>query len=306
VQRHFGGPDRNGILIRLDPKGKVVYSTFLGGSSNDEPTSLAVADDGSVYVGGVTRSADFPGSGAVKVGHGGQADGFLARLRPGDPNSLQTVILGGSGVEHLSGITLDHSGNIFVTGSTRSSDFPVKNAVQSRLAGVIDAFLMKLRVSDWGLVFSTFLGGSKIDGADQVAVDARGNPIIKGLTESADFPSTVSAFQPRLRGSVDVFVTKMSADGSRTMWSTFYGGSKANSDQFLGGGLEMDTSGRVWFTGMSNSLDLPMRNPAEPGYGGGDFDGFVAALSSDGGEAVLWQLFRRERPRHFGRADGAR
>lgn len=100
VQRRFGGPERDGILIKLDPKGKIVYSTFLGGSGNDEATTMAVADDGTVYVGGITRSPDFPGSRVAKFGSGGQADGFIARLRPGDPDSLQTVIVGGSGVEH--------------------------------------------------------------------------------------------------------------------------------------------------------------------------------------------------------------
>jgi hypothetical protein len=123
VQRHFGGPERDGILIELNPKGKIVYSTFLGGSSNDEPTTMAVAEDGTVYVGGVTRSADFPGSRKAKFGPLGQADGFIARLRPGDPNSLQTILLGGSSVEHLSGLALDRSGNIFICGSTRSADF---------------------------------------------------------------------------------------------------------------------------------------------------------------------------------------
>ncbi len=292
VQRRFGGPDRDGILIKLDPKGKLVYSTFLGGSNNDEPTTMAVAEDGTVYAAGVTRSADFPGQRLAKFGPGGQADGFIARLRPGDPNSLQTVILGGSGVDHLSGIALDHSGNIFISGSTRSTDFPMRNAAQPQFAGgLTDAFLMKLHIADWNLLFSTFLGGSKIDGADEVAVDRSGNPVVKGLTESADFPSSPLAFQPRLRGSVDAFVTKFSADGKRRLWSTFYGGSRANSDQFLGGSLEIDDTGRIWFTGMTDSADLPLRNPSQAAYGGGDFDGFLAALSPDGAKLCSGSYF---------------
>jgi hypothetical protein len=77
-------------------------------------------------------------------------------------------------------------------------------------------------------------------------------------------------------------VTKLRSDGSGVLWSTYYGGSKANSDQFSGGSLELDEAGRVWFTGMTNSPDLPTRNPSQAAYGGGDFDGFLAALSSDG------------------------
>ena len=123
VQRRFGGPERDGILVKLDPKGKIVYSTYLGGSRNDEPTAMAVDGDGTVYIGGITRSADFPGSRVAKFGPGGQADGFVARLRPGDPNSLQTVVIGGSGIDHLSGLALDGGSNIFVCGATQSADF---------------------------------------------------------------------------------------------------------------------------------------------------------------------------------------
>jgi Beta-propeller repeat len=282
VQRQFGGPRRDVVVLKLDASGKIVYSTFLGGTKNDEPTSMAVADDGTVYVGGVTMSSDFPGLRVGQFGPGGSPDGFVARLRPGDPKSLQTLLIGGAGREQVTGLALDKSGNLFVAGSTTSGDFPVKNGWQPRLSGEADAFLAKLRISDWQLLFSTYLGGSKMDVAYGLSLDSSGNPIVSGVTESGDFPSTKSAFQPRLRGSVDAFVTKLSADGSRMLWSTYYGGSRANSDQFLGGSLLVDEAGRVWFTGMTNSPDLPTRNPSQAAYGGGDFDGFLAALSSDG------------------------
>ena len=282
VQRRFGGPDRDGFLLKLDAEGKIVYSTLLGGSKNDETTSLAVGEDGAVFVGGVTMSADFPGRRAAQFGPGGRPDGFVVRLRPGDPNSLQTILLGGKNVEQVTGLAIDNSGNLFASGYTASSDFPLKNPVQPRFGGEVDAFLVKLRISDWNLLFSTYLGGSRMDGAYAVSLDSSGNPIVSGVTESADFPSTPSAFQPRRRGSVDAFVTKLSGDGSRILWSTYYGGSKANSDQFLGGSLAVDEGGRVWLTGMTNSPDLPTRNPSQASYGGGDFDGFLAAFSSDG------------------------
>jgi hypothetical protein len=237
VQRRFGGPERDVFLLKLDSKGKIVYSTLLGGSKNDEATGLAVAEDGTVLVGGVTMSADFPGSRAAQFEPGDQPDGFIARLRPGEPNSLQTVLLGGKNVDHITSLALDNSGNLFASGYTSSSDFPLKNPLQPRFGGEVDAFLVKLRISDWNLLFSTYLGGSKMDGAYAVSLDSSGNPIVSGVTESADFPATPSAFQPRRRGSVDAFVTKLSGDGSRILWSTFYGGSKANSDQYEGGSL---------------------------------------------------------------------
>ena len=139
-----------------------------------------------------------------------------------------------------------------------------------------------MRTSDSKLLFSTYLGGSKINGAYSVALDSAGNPIVSGVTDSADFATTHSAFQPRRRGSTDASVTKLSAAGSRIVWFTYYGGSRSNSDQYLGGGLAVDKVGRVWFTGMTNSADLPTRNASQASFGGGDFDGFLAAFSPDG------------------------
>jgi len=269
------------FVLKLDSNGKIVYSTLLGGAKNDEATGLAVADDGTVYVGGATWSADFPGV-LAEFGPGGPPDGFISRFRPGDPKSLQTVLLGGKGVDHIASLALDRFGDLFATGYTASSDFPVKNGLQTKLRGDLDAFLAKLRVSDWSLLFSTYLGGSKTDGAYAVAVDSAGNPIVSGVTNSEDSVATQQAFQRRRRGTVDAFVTKFDRDGGRVLWSTFYGGSKENADQFEGGDVAVDKAGHVWLTGMTNSSDLPTRNPYQASYGGGDFDGFIASFSSDG------------------------
>jgi hypothetical protein len=112
VQRRFGGPDRDVFLLKLDPKGKIVYSTLLGGSKNDEATGLAVTDGGVAYVGGVTMSPDFPGTRVAQFGPRGQPDAFIARVRPGDPHSFETVLLGGKDVDHIASLVLDHSGNL--------------------------------------------------------------------------------------------------------------------------------------------------------------------------------------------------
>ena len=277
VQRNFGGPRRDVFILKLDGNGKIVYSTLLGGTKNDEPSGFAVADDGTVYVSGVTMSSDFPGVRA-RYGPGGSPDGFIARLRPGDPASLQTVLVGGKGREQVTSLALDRSGNLFAAGYTFSDDFPVKQALQPRLAGEGDGFLLKLRLSDWSLLFSTYLGGSKLDAVSGVAVDAAGNPVVNGVTASEDLATTKGAFQPKRRGSVDAFVTKLDRDGKRFLWSTYYGGSKENADQYEGGSLAIDPQGRVWFDGATSSPDLPLRHPDQATYGGGDFDGFLAAL----------------------------
>jgi hypothetical protein len=127
------------------------------------------------------------------------------------------------------------------------------------------------------------LGGSEIDAAYSVAVDSAGNPIVSGVTGSEDFVTTSSqAIQRRRRGTVDAFVTKVDRDGRSALWSTYCGGSKENSDQYAGGSIVVDEAGRVWLDSTTNSPGLPTRNPCQASYGGGDFDGFIAAFPSSG------------------------
>ena len=282
VQRKFGGPRRDAFVLKLDTNGKIVYSTLLGGSKNDEATAFALADDGTVYVGGATWSDDFPGVRAGRFGPGGLPDGFIARLRPGDSASLQTVRIGGKGRNPIASLALDRTGNLFAAGYTNATDFPLKNAIQANFGGDLDAYLTKWRVSDWSLLFSTYLGGSKLDVANTVAVDSAGNPIVSGTTASDDFVTTPGAYQRQRRGNYDAFVTKLDRDGVRVIWSTHYGGSTESPQPYDNGGMAIDERGRIWLTGMTAASDLPTRNAFQESYGGGDLDGFLAALSPDG------------------------
>jgi hypothetical protein len=291
VQRRFGGPDRDLFLLKLDQNGKIVYSTLLGGAKNDEARGFAVDADGWVYIGGVTMSADFPGVRRERFGAGGQQDAFVARVRPGDPKSLEAVLIGGKGAEQITSLVLDGAGDVVAAGYTGSADFPVKGGFRSKLGGELDAFLLKLHMADWTLSYSTLLGGSQLDGAYAVALDAAGNPIVSGVTGSADFVTTAGAFQQQRRGPVDAFVTKVDRTGGRILWSTYYGGSKANSDQYEGGDMAVDGSGRVWLAGMTSSVDLPVKNAPQASFGGGDFDGFLAAFSGDGSRLCYGSYF---------------
>jgi hypothetical protein len=130
-----------------------------------------------------------------------------------------------------------------------------------------------------------------MDGAYAVAVDSAGNPLISGITTSADLPTTDAAFQRHRRGSVDAFVTKLDRDGKRILWSTYYGGSKENSYQSTGGAMALDEAGRVWLVGATSSADLPTQNPSQASNAGGDFDGFMAAFSPDGSKLCYGSYF---------------
>jgi hypothetical protein len=143
------------------------------------------------------------------------------------------------------------------------------------------------------LLFSTYLGGSKLDFVMAVALDSAGNPIISGTTASDDFPTTPGAYQRQRRGNYDAFVTKLDRDGERIIWSTYYGGSTEGPGPYDNGSMAVDEHGRVWIDGMTAATDLPTRNAFQSSYGGGYLDGFLAAL--------LRHLCRGGRPRSSGR-----
>jgi len=118
---------------------------------------------------------------------------------------------------------VDSGGNVYIGGGTNSTDFPTVNAIQPTNHGTSDAFVTKMNADGSALVYSTYLGGSGQD-AGSIAVDEAGNAYVAGRTDSTDFP-TVKAIQPYKRGTSDVFVSKINADGSALVYSTYLGGS---------------------------------------------------------------------------------
>jgi hypothetical protein len=196
---------RNKVGIRLaayDPSRAVVidptviYSTFLGGSSDDEGHGIAVDDAGAAYVTGYTLSTDFPTAAALQVTNHGAPDAFVTKLNPAGSGLVYSTYLGGNGEDLGDGIAVDAAGNAYVTGQTRSTDFPTTvGAFQRALQGPADAFVTKLNPAGSGLVYSTYLGGGGFDAASGIAVDAGGNAYVTGLTYSTNFPTTAGAFQ---------------------------------------------------------------------------------------------------------------
>src|SRR5436190_9318034 len=167
--------------------------------------------------------------------------GAYDRTRPLiiDPVLSYSTYLGGSGIDAGSGIAVDATGAVYVTGSTTSTDFPTVNAAQPTLNDSSgDIFVAKLTPDGTALVYATYLGGSDNEYNADIAVDAAGAAYISALTFSADFP-TVNAFQPANSGNQDAVVVKLSADGSRLIYSTYLGGSGEEEI----GGIAVDLAG---------------------------------------------------------------
>src|SRR5581483_3568380 len=188
--------------------------------------------------------------------------------------------LGGSGDETGFGIALDTSGNLFVTGSTSSTNFPVSTGAYhgSFGGGPFDAFVTALNSSASGLLYSTYLGGSAEDQAWAIALDPLGNAYIAGETLSSNFPTTASALQPAQHGSYDGFDAALDPSGSSLLYATFLGGSAED----YATGIAVDPSGSAYITGYTASTDFPHTAGALQPANAGGYDAFVAKLNPSG------------------------
>jgi hypothetical protein len=272
--------DRSLPLI-IDPV--LSYSTFLGGSDEDELSRMAVDSDGNAYVIGATGSPDFPLQSEYQSTNNGTPDVFVTKLNSsGTAPLMYSTYLGGGGLDLASGIAVDASGDAYLTGYTESSDFPIwpnPGAYQTTLAGAGDAFVTKLYTSG-SLAYSTYLGGSTDDGAYAIGVDS-GYAYVAGYTVSDDFPTTTDAYD-RMCGSdglcddyyyYDVFVTRFNPSGSGLLYSTFLGG----SDDDVAYDLVLDSYGRAYVTGYTYSTDFPRKSAYDSTCGTDgqcDYDGY--------------------------------
>jgi hypothetical protein len=265
--------NRDAFVTKLDPaRTGLAYSTYLGGGGIDQGLGIAVDSAGAAYLTGSTGSTDFPTTaGAFEASYnGGFSDAFVTKLNPAGSGLAYSTYLGGSGGDGSlfpgapgagAGIAVDSQGAAYVTGDTSSTDFPTTTGAfdTSFNGGFGDAFVTKLDLAGSGLAYSTYLGGSNFDpspdGID-IAVDSAGAAYVTGSTDSPDFPTTAGAFDTSFTGANgdrDAFVTKLNPAGSSLAYSTYLGGSLAES----GFGIAVDSAGAAYVTGFTGSADFP-------------------------------------------------
>jgi hypothetical protein len=282
------------FVTKLAPSGTtLIYSTYLGGSGDDQGHGIAVDASGNVLLTGATNSTDFPTVNALQSSFGGEGarqkgDAFVAKLDSTGTTLLYSTYLGGSEDDEGNAIAVDGKGNSYVTGYTNSDDFPTANAFQPDFRGGStrgDAFVAKLNPDGTVLEYSTFLGGSRNDGGNGIAVDDAGNAYVTGFSASEDFP-TVNPLQPTSRGAA--FVAKLNPSGSALLYATHLGGSGVDE----GLGIAVDGLGHAYVTGVTESDDFPTVNPVQATFGGGSglvtiSDGFAAKLNPSGSALVF-------------------
>lgn len=275
-------------MTKLNPTGSgLLYSTYLGGNSDDRGQGIALDAAGNAYVTGFTFSNNFPTTvGAFRTTCACTSvspDAFVTKLNGVGSALVYSTYLGGSGADSGDGIAVDTTGDAYVTGVTYSTDFPTttgafQTVCASCNSGFPDVFVTKLNPAGSGpLVYSTYLGGSLYDAGTGIALDAVGNAYVTGTTFSSNFPTTSNAIQPTSGGGPDAFVTVLSPLGSAPpIYSSYLGG---NSNDF-GQGIAVDAIDNAYLTGYTLSTNFPTTMGAFQTSNHGVNNAFVTKISN--------------------------
>ncbi len=275
------GGGSEGFLTKLDATGtRLIFSTYLGGrGSSDRVWSIAVDKTSNIYLTGETNSLNFPTTPtAPQPVARGNGDAFVTKLNPAGSTLLYSTYLGGNQVDVAYALALDANDVAYVTGRTDSPNFLTRNPIQAALRGERDVFVAKYSTTG-ALLFSTYFGG---DGAiDEevgygIAVDALQQAFVTGVTTTTNFP-TASAWQAQLRGEQDAFLAKFDTEQFKLLFSTYLGGSNAD----VGRAVAVDGFGNPCLTGITSSLNFPIRNAVQNTYGGGA-EAFVTKFRASG------------------------
>lgn len=256
----------------IDPL--LTYATYLGGPNAEAAAHVAADSSGNAYMIGGTDAENFPSTPGVYVSRtlGVLGHVLVAKLTPDGKSLIYETHIGGSGGDTGLGIALDASGNAYLTGMTASADFPVtsnSNLTTKNLTDPLNCFVTKLSPAGDKLVYSTLIGGSKADGCSSVGIDSAGNAYAVGATGSSDFPvlNAIQMSSPSAAtGAASAFISKLSPDGSKLLYSTYFGGAGNNAAT----SVAVDSTGNAYFTGFTTSISFPVTQGAfQTTYGGG-------------------------------------
>jgi hypothetical protein len=275
----YNGGAIDAFAAKLGPDGALVYSTFLGGSSDDFGGGVTVDASGRAFITGYTESSDFPTTiGAFDTTLSGPTDIVVVALDPAGASQVYSTFVGGRGIEIGYDIAVDAAGSAVLTGQTSSGDFPTTPGGYQEAygEGQADAFVVRVTPSGGELAYATYLGGTEFDDARGLALDSDGAAWVVGRTESFDYPTTVGAYDRSYNGGRDAFVSKLSGDGATLLRSTFVGGGGEEES----GAVVLAPSGGVFVSGWTFSNDFPTSPQALDSSSNGNYDVFVIALDS--------------------------
>ena len=288
--------DTDVFVSKLTPAGSALtYSTYLGGGASDVGNAIAVDSSGSAYVTGNTQSTDFDTVGAIDTDSTG-TDAFASKLAfDSGTNTLSlgySTYLSGDAFDNGHAIAVEPGAAAYVTGRTDSSDYCTGAgcSFQAFTPGSSNnPFVTKLN-SNGSLGYSTYLAGSDPDEGNGIAVDSSGSAYVTGYTASLDFPTVnpIEGNPVSTANDDDAFISKLNSAGTALVYSTYLGGSTdGNPDPTdgddQGNAIAVDSSGAVYVTGRTESIDFPTVDPIEGNSGAaGDFDAFISKINPAG------------------------
>jgi len=280
-----------GIAFKLDSTGALAYTAALTEYNyTDSGKGIAVDAAGNAYVVGGTVDFNIPTTpGAFQTTPPAQATGaaFLVKLGPSGKVVYGTYLTGGSGSSSANAVTVDGSGNAFVTGVTAQADFPTTpNAFQTSLRSLaaVNAFITKVNPTGSALVYSTLLGGTYNDNPSAIAVDSTGNAYVTGLTLSTDFPTTAGSYLSSDSHAIygAGFVTKINPTGTGLVYSTYLAGQGLLNTGYVKPAAVALAGVAAVVAGTTTATDFPTTPGALNGTVGPNGDGFITELNSAG------------------------
>lgn len=306
VQADYGGGDYDAFVAKVSPTGdRLVYSTFLGGSGVDLAQRIIIDDKGQATVVGLTDSTNFPTTtGVVQPQFAGGVDAFVAKVGSGGSNLLFSTYLGGTGVDYGTGLAVDPSGSVYISGTSTSTNLAAM-LTPTRLGPneFGQAFVAKLTPDAKSMEYLTFFGGDGSEIASALTVDGLGNACVFGQTSSTNFPTTGQAAQRAFVGDRnDNFLVKLDAYGSNFVFATYLGG---YSEQLYGvyvydsywylpsADVMLDPAGNA-YVASSTRGDSMIPGVVSANEFIGDMNGFVAKVDPSGSTVDYLRFFGGE------------
>jgi hypothetical protein len=279
------------LALVIDP---LVYSTFIGGSQADESKSIKIDGSGNAYITGNTGSTDYPTTtGAYDISSSAASpyylyDVFITKLNASGSALIYSTFIGGNDYDWVYSIATDNSGNTFITGNTKSADYPTTSGAYDKTYNGTgqfgeDVIVTKLNSTGSVLSYSTFIGGSGQDIGYSLAIDGIGNAFITGITNSSNFPTTTGAYNVSFNGNGEIFVIKLNITGSACVYSTFINDGQASS-------IVVDGSGNAYIAGSTGFFNFPTTTGAYDVSFNGNDDVFVTKLNATG-SALVYSTF---------------
>ena len=278
-------------VAKLNSSGNsLIWATYIGGTGNDDAVSVIADSQDNIIVYGETNSTDIPVPGGMYTSFAGASDLYIAKISPGGDSMIWGTYLGGSGDDMYSlagsSLVLDSNDNIVLVGTSSSDDIPVPNGYDDELGDdFMKMYIAKINSEGTSVMWGTYLGGSGFDYGISVDMDSLENIVVGGYTQSFDIP-VPGGYDTVFNGEYDMYIAKLTADGTDLLWGTFLGGT-SNDECFA---VKCDSNDEVILAGSVQSADIPVPNGIITSYIGGYWDIYTAKLNSSGNQ-LLWGTF---------------